>query len=106
MSLVLYIGNTSVLELRNLKSSISGAYDNSATVSYVLADSSGTTVSTGTMTSITESPNHGKYRASIASTVVLTGNRRYTAIINVTGSGGEVAKWTLVVTPATRGIND
>jgi hypothetical protein len=105
MALIAYVGNTNVLELRGLRNTLSGAYDNGATVTYTLLDSTGASVSSGAMTSIAESPNHGKYRAVIANTVVVKNNRRYTAVVNAVGSGGEVAQWTLVVTPTERGIN-
>lgn len=105
--LTLLIGNSNVLELRTLVNSVTGAYDAGATVSVTLYEADGTTEVTGqswpaSLSHVVESPETGKYRVTLDSTLAVSENRLYRAVINAVGTGSEVGKWQCDVRPETR----
>jgi hypothetical protein len=108
-ALILFVGNSSFLELQALTTVATGALDLGATVTGTLYDADGSEVAGQVwpvaMALVVESPSTGKYRGSLESDIVISPNRRYTAVVNATGSGGEVGKWTSVITPSIRGPN-
>lgn len=82
--LVLYISNDNVVEIDELIDSTTETTITSATVTFALKDSAGTTVTSGT-----GSLSHvaaGKFRGEIASSVTLTNKARYTLEITASTS--------------------
>ncbi len=97
MTGIVYLLNNNVLELQELTNTITGAIDVGATVTVTLKDRSGTEV-TGqtwptTMTLVSESPLTGTYRATLDADLNLAAKRDYVAVIDATGSGGQLGHW-------------
>ena len=94
---IIYIDNNHTIKLVGLTNCLTGAIDNGATVTVTLIDSSGTQVTgqswPATMSIVSESPLTGTYRASLDADLSLVANRSYIAVINATGSGGQIAHW-------------
>jgi hypothetical protein len=101
-----YTGNTNVLELRGLRNAATGVYDNAATVQFILADAAGTVLDTQYMSSVTETPNQGKYRATVLHSVVMATNRTYNATVIATTGDGLVGKWVLPIRADERGFGE
>jgi len=106
MSLVIYIDNNNVVELQGLTNDATDVVDTAATVTVTLKDSAGAEVSgqvwPAAMSLVSESPSTGRYRATLDADLALTSNRRYTAEIDATGSGGEIGHWEICVTAMKR----
>lgn len=97
---VLWVGNDNVVEVRDLKSSASGAFQNSKTVEVTLydADDAEVDVLSGSITwplSMSYvSSSDGVYQATLPDTLDLTEGAFYTAIITADAGAGLYAKWT------------
>jgi hypothetical protein len=89
----LYIDNNAVAELKGLTNSVTGAIDTGATVNVTILDQSGTAVSGATWPVAMAHASGGTYRATLSSSLALIHGRKYTALVNATGSGGEVGEW-------------
>ena len=97
--LTYYVGNTQVLELSGLKDTVSGNYQNDATVTVTLTDSAGASVSGQTWpAAMTYVPaSNGTYRVTLDSDLVLTAGVTYTARIDVIAAGGIIGRWDCTV---------
>jgi hypothetical protein len=82
---VLAIGSDNLVRLDALTNASSGAYVNSATVSYVLKDAKGSVVIASTNMPYVAASN-GRYEGTIPYTTALTLNAYYT--IEITAQGG------------------
>jgi len=103
MSGVLYLDNSSVIELVGLKNSVTGTADVGASVSVTLLDSSGAQVSGETWPLTMAHVADGLYRATMSSAINLSALTKYTAMVDVVGSGGEVGNWQCKVLARARG---
>ena len=103
---ILYIDNNNVIELRSLTNGATSVVDTGATVTVTIQDTSGTEVPgqvwPATMSLVSESPSTGKYRATLDYDLVLSANRKYVAVVNAVGSGGEVGHWEVPVVAKVR----
>ena len=103
---VLYIDNNNVIELQNLTNDATGVVDAAATVTVTIQDTSGTEVAgqvwPATLSLVSESPTTGKYRATLDYDLLLSANRKYVAVVDATGSGGEVGHWEVPVVARVR----
>lgn len=99
-TLTLYVANDNVLELNGLIDKVAGTYINTAAVTYLLKDSNGTTVDSGSMTYVPSS--NGIYRATLADTLIVTAGNSYTAIIDADGGAGLKYHSESAITAATR----
>jgi len=101
---LIYEGNDHILELVGLQGVATGDYENAATVTVTLKDSSGVEVSgqawPTTMTYVTGS--NGRYRATLEDVLVLTSGSSYTAIIEADAGSGLKGKWELDLKCQTR----
>lgn len=97
MTGIVYLLNNNVIELQGLTNSATSAVDVAATVTVTIKDKSGTAVTgqvwPAAMSLVSESPTTGKYRATLDSDLNLLAKREYVAVIEATGSGGEIGYW-------------
>jgi hypothetical protein len=94
---ILFVGNDTVLEVRELKGEVVGDFLNAATVTATLVDAAGAQVAgetwPKTLTYVTGSD--GIYRATLPYTLSLTAGGRYTANISVNAGAGLRAAFSL-----------
>jgi hypothetical protein len=104
MTSTIYIGNSNVIEVDDVKNSITGIADEAATFEVTLVDSSGTEVVGQVWPVNIPHVADGLYRATLSPNLVMTPLRNYTAIIAGTGSGpsGEAYLSECAVTAKTR----
>lgn len=88
MSFNAIINSTNTLKIAGLSSDL--GFENSATVSYVLNDSAGSEVDSGSLAYVAAS--NGDYTATIAESVPLVAGRKYELIITAT-SGSSVREF-------------
>lgn len=93
--LILYLGNTMVLEMRGLKNSTTGHFENGASVSVTLKNGGSPIASPLSMAYVPGS--RGTYRATLPSSVAATEGGSYTAEVVATGPGGSRGEWRLPV---------
>ena len=89
----LYLDNSNVIELRSLTNSVTGAVDTGATVNVTIVDSAGTEVTGQSWPVAMGHASAGTYRATLDAAIKLIAGRKYTAIVNATGTGAEVGEW-------------
>lgn len=89
--MTLYIDNSNVIELRELKNSVTGAADTGASVSVTVKDSAGDDVAGETWPVSLAHASGGTYRGTLSRSLTLTEGGVYTAVVSVTGSGAETA---------------
>jgi len=102
MSLTIWIDNNNVIEWQALTNSVTEAVDTGATMTVTIQDSSGTEVTGQTWPATMTHVSAGLYRATLDSDLVLTAGREYTAVLDVTGTGGEVGHKEIVATARVR----
>ena len=96
---IIYLGNNHTITLAGLTNCQTGALDTGATVTVTIVDSSGTQVSSSpdiwplSMPLVSESPTTATYRATLPADLVLAAKRSYVAVIDATGSGGQIGHW-------------
>lgn len=100
MPLVVLVSNDNTIKLSNLTRSTDNIIQSAATVSYNLKDTTGSSVDTGSMTAITGEP--GAYRATIADTVTVTAEQKYTCEVTADNGAGEKGFWVLDTIAQTR----
>lgn len=92
---ILFSGNDMVVEVRELANEVTGEPINDATVSCTLKDASGATVAgqswPTTLAYVAESD--GVYRSSLAYTISLSANARYSLHIDIDGGAGLRGHW-------------
>ena len=101
-SLVLHIGNTTIIELQELTNSVTAAAVTNATVTVTLKDATGTSVVGQTWPATLSHVAAGTYRATIEDDLTLTANRKYTAIVDASVAGVGVGHWEVAVIPQVR----
>lgn len=89
----LYLDNSNVIELRDLKNSVTGNADTGATVAVTITDSAGVAVSGESWPVSMTHDSAGKYRATLSSDVALVADRLYVVLVKATGSGGQRGEW-------------
>jgi len=102
MALVLYVGNSNVIELQALTNSATDAADTGATVNVTLKDKTGAEVTGQSWPAALSHVSAGTYRATLEDDIAIVNRGRYVAHIDVTGSGSEIAHWEADVTALTR----
>ena len=102
MSLVLYIGNSNVIELQALTNTVTDAVDTGATVTVTITDTADVEVSGQVWPATMSHTSGGTYRATLEDDIALVARTKYKAVIDVIGSGGEVGKWIVTVVPTDR----
>lgn len=102
MSLVLYVGNSNVIELQTLTNSATDAVDTGATVEVTLKTLAGVNVTGQSWPLALTHASAGTYRATMDSAAAIVANRKYVAHVDVTGSGSEVAHWEVPTTAEVR----
>lgn len=100
--LLLWIDNSNVIELRKLTNSVTGVADTGATVTVTLQDPDGVNVSGQTWPATLLHDADGTYRVTLEDDLVLEPGGSYVAVVDVIGTGGEVAKWETPVQAHTR----
>lgn len=100
--MTLYLDNSNVIELRDLTNSVTGAADTGASVQVTITDASGIELSGETWPVLMAHAFAGTYRATLSSSINLVAGRYYRAVVEATGSGSEVGKWTCNVVAASR----
>lgn len=86
--LVLFRGNTQVLQVSGVQDQISGLFQNSATVTATLNDANGNPVSGMSGLSLTYVPgSNGQYQATVSSTFNPAAGDMYTLILDVASGG-------------------
>jgi len=93
---VIYIGNSTVLELQALTNAATDLVDTGATVTITLYDSAGVAVTGQAWPAPMSHVSAGTYRATLDHDLALVENRQYVAHIDAT-SGGIVGHWELPV---------
>ena len=91
--MTLYIDNSNVIELRELKNSATDAADTGASVSVTVKDSAGDDVAGESWPVSLAHASGGTYRGTLSSAIALTEGDVYTAVVSVAGSGGQTAKY-------------
>lgn len=100
--MLIYLDNNNVIELQTLTNGITGVADTGATVTVTINDSTGTAVTGDTWPKAMSHNTGGTYQATLSANLVLTNNRKYTAVVDAVGSGGEVGHWELCLTARVR----
>ena len=108
---ILLLENGNVIELYELKNDLTGGFVNDATVEVTLFDSVGDPVSGQawplTMDHVSEDPDEGLYRGTIAAAAELEDQASYTAIVDAEAPGSQPAHWEIPVKAVKRtGFND
>jgi hypothetical protein len=98
----LYIDNSNVIELQDLKDVVTDTVDESASVSVTIVDKAGNEVSGENWPVPMAHDTAGTYRATLASSLSLLNNKTYYAVVDVTATGGVVGKWRCPVKALTR----
>jgi hypothetical protein len=99
------VGETNILWWRGLQNIISSVYDDDATVTVTIYDSAGDEL-VGTVWPIYfayVADSDGDYYATIPADIGLEKGKRYKAIIDAVGSGGEVGYREVSITAQLRG---
>ena len=91
----LIVETDNLIELDGLQDQSTSAYINDATVTVTLLDSSGSEVSgeTWPLTMSYVAASDGKYRATLADTLVIKPNKRYQAKVVADGGSGKKRTW-------------
>jgi hypothetical protein len=101
-ALIIFVGNTTVIELQDLTNTTTAEAVTNATVTVTLETPQGEDV-TGQAWPLTLSHvADGTYRATIESDVAIVANRRYKATIDATVSGVGAGHWEPIITAMTR----
>lgn len=100
--LTLYVANSNVLELQGLTNSATGVADTGATVTVTLKDRAGANVTGQSWPASLAHVSAGTYRATLENDIGITAGIKYLAVINATGSGGEIGHWEADVVAQTR----
>ena len=101
-SLSLYVGNSNVIELQGLQNSVTGLADTGATVQVTVKDRDGVVVTGQSWPAFMAHVSAGTYRATLESDIAITAGVKYLAVIDATGSGGEIGHWEADVVAQTR----
>ncbi len=102
MSLVIYIGNTTIIEMQALTNAVTDATVMDATVEVTLTDSAGVELTGQSWPLTLDHVTAGNYRATIEDDIGLLANRTYTATIDATVSGVGAGHWVIQVLPQYR----
>lgn len=103
MSLVIYIGNTTVIELVTLTNVVTGSAITNATVVLTINDAKTGLPVTGQTWPLTLSHvSAGTYRATIENDIILVEQGAYDAVIDASVSGVGSARWRASITPVRR----
>jgi len=89
----LLIGNSNVIELRELTNSVTELVDEGASVSVTLYDWADDEVEGEVWPVLMGHDTGGLYRATLAPTLELTPNLPYYGVVVAEGSGGEIGRW-------------
>lgn len=105
--LVLWIGNHMVIEHVGVRNTVTGVYDNAATVAVTLKDSAGVALTgeTWPKTMSYVAGSNGVYRATLAATIAAVSGDKLRAHLAVQGSGGEIDYREIPVTARYRQID-
>jgi hypothetical protein len=98
----LYLDNSNVIELRSLTNSVTDAVDTGATVTVTVKDASGNEIAGQVWPAAMSHVSAGLYRATLEDDISITPDRRYTVLVEATGSGGEIGAWSCQVIAQTR----
>lgn len=97
MILRLAAGNSTVVELRSLRNTLTGALDEAAAVALTIRDGAGTPAAGQIWPAVMAHAGNGVYRVTLEADLVVAPLNNYTATVVATGSGGEKATWVLPV---------
>lgn len=92
---IIYEGNDTIIEVRDLQNGVTGNYLDQAAVTVTVKDSAGNNVA-GPVWPLTMSyvaNSNGVYRATLPASMVLAKRASYTAVVAVNGGVGLEAKW-------------
>lgn len=84
---IIYIGNTSVIELQDLTNAVTELPETTATVTVTVYDAAGAQVTGETWPLSMTHISAGTYRATLPDDLVLTANRQYVAHVDADISG-------------------
>ena len=91
--MTLFVDNSGVAELRNLRDSITGVLDDSASVALTIFDADGAEVAGETWPVSMTSTGAGLYRRLLPASLVLSAKAKYTALAVATSSTGAIGSW-------------
>lgn len=100
--MILYVGNSNVVELVGLKNSVTGDADEGATVNVTIQDEEGSNVTGQSWPLALSHTEGGTYIGTLDSTLAIEESKCYVAIVTATGSGNETGRWECIVSAATR----
>ena len=106
MSNELYVGNNNVVETQALTNDVTDVVDTAATVTCTVYDGGGSEVSGESWPKAMPHDTGGTYRAILSENLGIVAGDLYTVVINVTGSSGEVAKWTCRIQAKNRACDE
>lgn len=87
---ILYKNCSNVIELADLTNDVTGVVDTTATVTVTLIDSGGNEVTGQTWPATMAHVAAGLYRATLEDDIDINDRQPYTAVIDITGTGGEI----------------
>lgn len=90
-------GNNAVVELRNLRNSITNAPDHGAVVHLTIRDKDGEVLSGQDWPATLAHVGRGVYRVTLEAGLVINPLANYEAVIEAIGSGGERGRWVVPV---------
>lgn len=101
-TLVIYCGNTTILELQELTNTLTDAAVTNATVTATIETAQGTDVTGQTFPLTLSHVAAGTYRGTIENDLAIVAGRTYTATIDATVSGVGVGHWETKIKAAER----
>ena len=103
-----FVANTNVLDLVGLKSEISGAFINSATVTVTVKDSAGVNISGASWPLAMGylAASDGNYRAFLSDQLPFVDKAKYTAVIHADGGANLIGQWEFHFKPVLRSVQD
>lgn len=90
---VLYVDNSNVVELTDVKNSVTGDPDTGASVSVTLLDSADNEVAGQAWPLPMAHDADGTYRATMSANIDVANGEPYYAVVDAIGSNGSVGKW-------------
>lgn len=95
MTEIIFVANTNLLQLLELKNEQDNTFQNTAAVTVTIQDENGVNVvgQTWPLTLPFVPASNGNYEERLPSTVTLLGAKCYTAIIDADAGGGLIGHW-------------
>jgi hypothetical protein len=89
---LIYVGQQVLVQVDRYTNNATGAYNNSASMTFSVQDVTNTEVADGSGSLTYVSASNGKYQGAILKTAAVEANKKYTVVITDIGDPGIVAR--------------